>query len=107
MANETITRRGCGNAEVRPLRVLGGQTPCQVYNDPERHIVFTPKEREAIMWKIGTIAMAVYWTLEDRTARGEQAARRIAAQTWLESRGLIRVVRGVRVSPLFGAAQSH
>ncbi len=31
---------------------------------PERHIVFTPKEREAIMWEIGAIAMAVYRTLE-------------------------------------------
>jgi hypothetical protein len=90
-----------------PRRVLGGRTPCECYHDGKMRIVFTLKEREAIMWEIGDIAMAVYRTLEDQTPRGEATARRIAAQTWLESRGLIRVVRGVRVSPDFGARGSH
>ncbi len=90
-----------------PRRVLGWRTPCERYHDRKARIIFTLQERTAIMWEIGDIAAAVYRTLEDQTARGEQTARRIAAQTWLESRGLIQVVRGVRVSPSFGATVSH
>ncbi len=82
---------------------LGGRTSCQVYFGSEPKPVFTKRERrniyDCLMERVGRILLS----LNQSGQEARESAWRIAVESWLRSKGYIKVHINPKVSPNFTA----
>lgn len=89
----------------KPRAVLGGQCSCRSFFDGKVH--YTKQERrDAYAW-ITDAATDILTETGLTGLKHEQAAWRIAAETWLERNGLISVSKPREVSPYFTTKMTH
>lgn len=75
----------------RPLRSIGGLTPCQLYHNPERRLKLHAATRERIFREV----FEQYWQyvqcMPERTRHTLNAAWRLVVESWLRRQGWISV----------------
>ena len=83
-----------------PRPCLGGQSACGVYEAGRAAMrAYTrPKRKQIIDW-IAQEYVAIRESMEDRGSKAEDAAWRLAVETWLHRNGLITVTVGGEVLP--------
>jgi len=83
---------------------LAGRTSCQVYWGSELKPVFTKRERREIYDCLMERTERILVALNETGVYAREAAWRIAAEFWLNSKGHIRVHNNQKVSPYLSTA---
>jgi transposase InsO family protein len=89
-------------------RSLGERTACYAL-ERGRHLVgrFGRRERKEVFEEIKTLAVDIAEELDEHTNEAGETAFRYAAETWMQSNNMIRVIRNGEVLPPFYQIRSH
>jgi len=85
----------------RPRPCLNGRTSCQAFFGSANRPVFTKRERREIYDCVTEKAERILSAMNQRGRAERESAWRIAMESWLRSRGFIKVHYQTKVSPYF------
>jgi hypothetical protein len=87
------------NHRIRPC--LNGRTSCQVFFGSTYKPIFTKRERRGIYDWVMERVERILWTMNQSGQAVKESAWRIAVESWLQSKGYIKVHINKKVSPNF------
>jgi hypothetical protein len=87
------------NHRIRPC--LNGRTSCQVFFGSTYKPIFTKQERRGIYDWVMERVERILWTMNQSGQAVKESAWRIAVESWLQSKGYIKVHINKKVSPNF------
>ena len=93
------------NHRIRPC--LNGKTSCQVFFESGKRLLFTKRERRGIYdWVMERVERILSTTNQfDQTVR--ESAWRIAVESWLRSKGYIKVHLNQKCHPILSPVLAH
>jgi len=93
------------NHRIRPC--LNGRTSCQVFFESTNKLVFTKRERREIYDSIVEKAERILSAMKQPTQAIRELAWRIALESWLRSKGYIRVYINQKCHPILPPFLAH
>ncbi len=81
---------------------------CQVFQDARRALqAYTRRKRREIFEEIDALTRALVQTQAVPTPRQTETARRLAVETWLQSKGVITITQNKEVLPVLLKQIAH